>query len=317
LQRVDQRQGFLVSAVVHLVIVTILSSGSFVSARKAESVPVPPAEKRPRVFLPPPEVLRELAGRRPPAPRPVPTPRPAPTPPQASSKDRISIGAPSPLHARGPLVLRRDDDLTKVPKGRPDAVPTPAPTPPPSVASSGSASGTGAGATRATPEPDDRLTFSGLRPPDPPSGSGRGGAGPEPGSISSSLRGLDRRLLATGPQGLPSGTGRQMGPLFFDPLGADFTSWINRFKNEVYRNWIVPQAAMIGWGGQVEFEFTVERDGRLTGLQMLSSSGTPSLDRAARNALLGSILMELPADYGPSSITMRVTFYYGKPPEGS
>jgi TonB family protein len=315
LQRVDQRQGFLVSAVVHLVIVTILSSGPFVSARKA--VPAAPREERSRVFLPPPEVLRELAGRRQPSPRAVPTPRPAPTPPNASAKDRISIGAPSPLRAKGPLVLRRDDDLTQVPKGRPDAQPTPVPTPPPSASPSGSASGAAGGATRATPEPNDRLSFSGLRRPDPPSGSGRGAAGPEPGSISSALRGLDRRLLATGPQGLPTGTGRQMGPLFFDPLGADFTSWINRFKNEVYRNWIVPQAAMIGWGGQVEFEFSVQRDGRLTGLQMLSSSGTPSLDRAARNALLGSILMELPADYGPSSITMRVTFYYGKPPEGS
>ncbi len=316
MQRVDQRQGFLVSAVVHLAIVTILSSGPFASARKAEPVPVSPVEERSRVFLPPPEVLRELAGRRPPAPRAVPTPRPVPTPPQASSKDRISVGAPSPLRAQGPLVLRRDDDLTKVPKGRRDAVPTPAPTPPPSASASASGAGA-AGPPQTLREPNDGQSFSGRRRPDPPSGSGSGAAGPDPGSISSSLRGLDRRLLATGPQGLPSGTGRQMGPLFFDPLGADFTSWINRFKNEVYRNWIVPQAAMIGWGGQVGFEFSVQRDGRLAGLQMLSSSGTPSLDRAARNALLGAILMELPADYGPSSVTMQVTFYYGKPAEGS
>jgi periplasmic protein TonB len=108
-----------------------------------------------------------------------------------------------------------------------------------------------------------------------------------------------------------------MGPLFFDPLGADFTSWINRFKNEVYRNWIVPQVAMIGWRGEVEFDFTVGRDGSMTNLTMLRSSGTPSLDRAARNALMGAILMELPADYGPPSVTMRVTFYYGTPPQGS
>ena len=41
--------------------------------------------------------------------------------------------------------------------------------------------------------------------------------------------------------GLPTGTGHNMGGLMFDPQGADFTVWVNRFKNEVYRNWIVPE----------------------------------------------------------------------------
>ena len=40
---------------------------------------------------------------------------------------------------------------------------------------------------------------------------------------------------------------QQMGPLFFDPEGADFTAWINHCKNEVYRNWIVPQPALFGF----------------------------------------------------------------------
>src|SRR5207249_12065337 len=57
-----------------------------------------------------------------------------------------------------------------------------------------------------------------------------------------------------------------------------------RSKNEVYRNWIVPQAALLGFRGHVDLEFTVERDGTLTDLKMLKSSGTPALDRADRKS---------------------------------
>ena len=68
-----------------------------------------------------------------------------------------------------------------------------------------------------------------------------------------------------GPRGVESGTGQQMGPLFFDPQGADFTAWINHFKNEVYRNWIVPPSVALGARGHVDLEFRVERDGRVFG----------------------------------------------------
>jgi TonB family protein len=102
-----------------------------------------------------------------------------------------------------------------------------------------------------------------------------------------------------------------MGPLFFDPEGADFTLWINHFKNEVYRNWIVPQSALLGFKGEVDLVFVVARDGTLADLELSRSSGTAALDRSARNALLGSRLLPLPADYGPREITMQVRFIYG------
>src|SRR4030095_9242371 len=119
---------------------------------------------------------------------------------------------------------------------------------------------------------------------------------------------LDKRLQTEGARGLPSGTGKQVGPLFFDPQGADFTLWINHFKNEVYRNWIVPQPAILGIGGHVDLEFAGERDGQMTNVKMLKSSGTAALDRAAENALRGSRLLPLPADFGPPRVTMQVSF---------
>lgn len=310
--QLKQRQGFLASAVVHMVVLTILWSGP----NPVDEAPSPPPASPPpsrvsqKVFLPPPEVLRQLRQA-----RPLPPPaRPAPTPPPppAQGKDRISIGAPSEQRQKGPLVLRREDDLTAVAKGRPNAVPSATPAPPEASAApppGGSDASPGRPGLRLPPGVD------GLTPPgDAGAPSRPGPAGP---SIASSLRNLDRRLQVEGAQGLPTGTGQQMGPLFFDPLGADFTLWINHFKNEVYRNWIVPQPAILGFRGHVDIEFTVERDGTLTNLRMLKSSGTPALDRAAQNALLGSRLLPLPADYSPPRAQMQVTFFYNESPQGS
>ena len=119
------------------------------------------------------------------------------------------------------------------------------------------------------------------------------------------------------PKRVPSGAAEYMGGLRFDPLGADFTRWVKHFKNEVYRNWIVPQTALSGVKGGVDFEFRVERDGSVSALRTLKSSGTPELDRAAQNALQGSRFLPLPSDYPPPRITMQVTFFYNQGPRGS
>jgi protein TonB len=120
-----------------------------------------------------------------------------------------------------------------------------------------------------------------------------------------------------GAGGLGNATGQQMGPLFFDPEGADFTAWINHFKNEVYRNWIVPQSALMGAvRGHVDLEFSVQRDGTLAEIRLVKSSGTPALDRAAANALIGARFLPLPSDYRPDRISMQVSFFYGEEPRG-
>jgi periplasmic protein TonB len=111
--------------------------------------------------------------------------------------------------------------------------------------------------------------------------------------------------------------GQRMGPLFFDPEGADFTAWINHFKNEVYRNWIVPESVRMGYHGHVDIDFTVERDGRISGLEIVKSSGTPALDRAAQNSLLASRFLPLPSDYAPPRVHMQASFFYNEVPQGS
>jgi len=310
----NQRQGFLVSAIVHLTILMMLVS-RVPTARTVEPPDPATLERKEAVFLPPQEVLRRLVPMRRREPRPMATPAPA-KPPDPRAKDRISIGPPTDVRTKGPLILRREDDLTKAPKGRPDAQQTPAPSAPasplPKTADAGAPS----------PQVPGR---EGLRVP-PGLGSeltrGSEGSKARPGSlgpsINSAIENVERRLDREARLGIPTGTGGQnLGGLFFDPQGADFTLWINHFKNEVYRNWIVPQPALMGFKGHVDFEFTVERDGSLSALRMLKSSGTPAMDRAAQNALQGSRFLALPSDYGPASVTIQVSFFYNEGPHGS
>lgn len=297
-----QRQGFLLSGLVHVIMITFLIRTAIQPVPLTPSVPpaaAPPDRARP-VFLPPPAVLRRLA---PPPPRPA-TPRsipaPQPTPPPREARDKISIGPPSTVRQREPLLLERDRDLSSSPAapGNPGTPATPSPAPAETAESRG-----GDPATVASP---------------PPARSGQGPLVPPPSgerSIASSLRNLDKRLGEMGAGGQGKATGQQMGPLFFDPEGADFTAWTNHLKNEIYRNWIVPQGVLFGaLRGHVDLEFTIQRDGTLSDLRLLKSSGTPALDRAAANALIGARSLPLPSDYRPARLTIQISFFYNEAP---
>lgn len=303
-RRLDRRQGFLISATVHLIILTLLANAPERTAVQ-EVAPTPMQEPTPpprRVRLVPPRLAERLL-------RPQPAPQPTPEPERPRpGRDRISVGPPSALRADR-LDLRRDQDLTNEPSGPGGPAKAGPPSPPPQAAA----------ARPAAPaqQPGSPGVFGPGLATAPRGDALPGAADPGERSIGRSLRDLDRRLGQMGSGVVEGGAGRQMGPLFFDPEGADFTGWINHFKNEVYRNWIVPEAARFGFrAGHVDFEFWVERDGRMTGLRMLKSSGTPALDRAAQNALTGSRLLPLPPDFGPPRTRMQVSFYYNEGSQG-
>ena len=248
----------------------------------APVAPTSPVPATPRVFLPVQKELRAALGLPPMKTREV-------------ARDRISVGAPSSV--KRAKVLRREDDYTKAPKGerqttstaneRREAVPdAPLVTAPPVSSTTGNRAYLG----REQARPRLRLD-----------------------------RAIARAVEAVGSGGRwgdPSGSQSAMG-LQFDPQGADFSLWMQRFKDEVYRNWITPTAARWGLGGQVVFEFVVQRNGDLTSLALLSGTGAAGLDNAARNALASSRLLRLPEDYAPPQITMRVAFNYGPPPGAS
>ena len=313
-QRFNQRQGFLVSAILHLTILMMLIAHP-PTPRSPDEIDPNSLERKDIVFLPPAATLRKLLPPEPRRPTPAPTPVPAPTPPAPGKKDRISIGPPSEVRQKE-LILRREDDLTKVPKGERIAA-APAPTPEPTPAPVQTA--------EKAPGVEGKAGREGLKLPpgllgQTPSGEeGRKPlVGPIGPAIANAVDSLTQRTLRDSRAGVPTGTGQNLAGLQFDPQGADFTLWINRFKDEVYRNWVVPPS--VQWGaarGHVDFEFTVERNGSISALRMLKSSGTPSLDSAAQFALSGSRLLPLPDDYGPPRVTMQVSFHYNDSPQGS
>src|SRR5512143_3636349 len=210
-----------------MVLMSLVSHPNLGRRRDTSPSPEAPPPSGRRVFVPSPEELRRLIPVQPRAARPRPAPVPQPTPPPAEKlKDRISIGPPSEERSKKPLLLRKEDDLTKVPKGTPNATPAtpapPMPSLPPPVATAK------AGDTTETPRSPGLKMPPGLgdmlRGEE---GSRKGAQGPPQPSIASAAKDyVDRQLRESGARGVPTGTGQQMGPLFFDPEGADFTLWI-------------------------------------------------------------------------------------------
>ena len=307
----NSRQGFLVSAIVHLTLLMILLSRP--PAEKTKPTDDLSSARMAKVFVPPAETLRQVlpptALRR--MPRPAPTPPPA-QPPSPSAKDRISIGPPIPMQQKGPLILRKEDDLTKVAKGRPDAVPSPqAPAPP-----------------VPTPEPSRTANAGSTQPKAPgaeglrlPPGLGRdmqrgkdgskGETNPMGPSIASQVpEFVDRQIASNESLGLASGTGQQMGPLFYDPMGADFTVWLNHMKNEFFRNWVPPPSFLVRPSANTVVRLVVERDGTLSTDELLASCHNPGLDKAVRNAFQSSLLLPLPADYRPPRFPITITIIF-------
>ncbi|MEO5762373.1 MAG: TonB family protein [Vicinamibacteria bacterium] len=230
-----------------------------------------------------------------------PPPRPVPTPPPPPKSAKISIGEASDQRVEQ-LNLERDRDIGRrgAKVAQKDALPEEAK--PESEKQSGR--GHGAEAERSGMQLPQADRGRMARADDPRM------AGPSGGLLSASTRSVERALRDRKEATQVEIPGSQMGPLFFDPEGADFTRWINHFKGEVYRNWIIPEPARLGVRGQVGIEFTVDRSGVISRLTQIASAGMPALDRAAANALQGSNLLPLPDDYPNGSVTMRVTFVY-------
>ena len=137
---------------------------------------------------------------------------------------------------------------------------------------------------------------------------------PVPGRLGDALRNLDeyvRNQTFHNPQG---GSNDPGSAIQFDTRNTDFGPWIRRFTAQVYRNWIIPRAAMID-RGHVVLQFVVHRDGRISDLRVVKPSHNPAFNRAAYNAIASSNPLEpLPPEYPlPVIDPFIVTFYYNEP----
>ena len=327
MRRFDQRQGFLISAAVHLTLLMILIAHPPSPKRRDEIDPAT-LEKKDLVFMPPASVIRQLAPKAA-VPRPIPTPppaaaaaaRPTPPPPDPSGKDRISVGPKMAVRNEGPLNL---DSIGKVPKGTqldrltPAPAPTapaptappapPAPTPLPRVAdASASSRGPAGPPDPTTPGRSGRRLPPGLLGRAPAGEEGQPTRGLSGGSMDRAVAEAARRANDSGGTfGMPNGQGLDISGLHFDPQGADFSVWLSHFSDELRRNFIAPQTLYLGFKGRVVVQFVVERGGEISSMQVLESSRTSSIDRSVTNALSSSRLMPLPSDYRPPHVVFTL-----------
>jgi len=102
------------------------------------------------------------------------------------------------------------------------------------------------------------------------------------------------------------------GGLSFDTQWYDWGPYAKNMLAKIRRNWRIPDIARLGVQGVVRIRFFIERDGTVTGLQILDESGKPPMDFAARDAISRSNPFDpLPADLlGVDREGVTITFLY-------
>jgi protein TonB len=106
------------------------------------------------------------------------------------------------------------------------------------------------------------------------------------------------------------------GGLSFDTQWYDWGPYAKAMLAKIRRHWRIPEIARLGVDGVVKIRFFIERDGTVTGLQIIDESGKPPMDFAARDAIAHSSPFEpLPADLGGSGREgVTITFFYNATP---
>jgi len=125
-----------------------------------------------------------------------------------------------------------------------------------------------------------------------------------------------------GPDGAPGGSGpfSARGPaavgdarILSDTMGVDFDPYLRRVVVDIRRNWysVMPEIARLGKRGRVIVVFEIEKQGGVTKLYLVSSSGFEPLDRAALAGISASVpFPPLPPEFRGPSVRLQVTFLY-------
>jgi TonB family protein len=107
----------------------------------------------------------------------------------------------------------------------------------------------------------------------------------------------------------------EQGPLSFETQWYDWGDYAQSMVSKIRVNWYanMPQLIRTGMKGVVTIRFTIHRDGRISDITILQSSGVPPYDQAARKAIeLSSPLKALPADFPNPQERVTCMFYYNQ-----
>jgi len=100
--------------------------------------------------------------------------------------------------------------------------------------------------------------------------------------------------------------------LRFDSQGVDFGAWVSHF-NAAVNPTATPEAGLSSSAGlNADFEFVIERDGSISAIRMLKSSGRSTLDRAAAKALTNGRYLPLPEAYPEANLMVQATVVFAE-----
>jgi len=185
----------------------------------------------------------------------------------------------------------------------------------------------GAGKAEETQMGKPATSAEGLPLSGPPEGGSRGapevggrppaaGASPPGPGIASQLQKMMVGSLQGG-YANPNASRLNSGALSFDTAAWDLGPYARQVQEKVESNWRIPGAQEVlrqkGW---VAIRFTIQKNGAITDLALERSSGIPSYDQSALNALISSNpLPPLPPEVTAPSLGALFRFFYNLPPE--
>ncbi|KAA2213281.1 energy transducer TonB [Teichococcus oryzae] len=275
---------------------------------ESDSAPPGPAGETPTVppdeqaETPPPLPMPQAE-----APAPAPPPEPVPPAPQPQLEPQPELAEPPPpeppVLAEAPPQAVEPEPEPELPLPPPPVVelapPTPLrlnPQPPPLPRPAPRRAAPFAGTTDLSQGPPVMLA---PQPRRPPPGGGGGGMDLAMGAVPQRSQG-PRRPRHTNPLEYVSGVQPNID------WAAALTAWAQR------RMYYPPQAGMAGEDGVTVMRMTVHRDGRISGLRVISSSGSRWLDSASlamfRDAMVPAFTPDMAEEGDSVTLTFRARY---------
>ncbi|MEF3255278.1 MAG: energy transducer TonB [Deferribacterales bacterium] len=110
---------------------------------------------------------------------------------------------------------------------------------------------------------------------------------------------------------IASGGERKEDEVNFNKFEVKYTSYFYKFRRQLYNVWRYPAESVIsGEQGTVRIKFTILKDGTITNVNIVSSSGYSKLDKAAVDALRSMGKVPLPDSFGINVLNVDGFFIY-------
>ena len=105
---------------------------------------------------------------------------------------------------------------------------------------------------------------------------------------------------------------RSEGSGFFDTRGFELSGYSQFIVDRIKENWLIPSIIRSD-SGRTTILFYIEKDGQVTGIRVVMTSGNKRLDNAALNSvLIAGPFPPLPRDFSGEHIGAKLVFSYNE-----